>query len=144
MTSARLSVDAPEPAAFIALRAACGWGEIAPDVAAAALSDSTLHVTVHDDGTLIGMGRVVGDGALYFYLQDIIVAPSHRGQGLGRAIVDRLLEGIAPLARPGATIGLMAAKGVEPLYHSAGFTIRPNDRLGSGMTRVVGSGSDPN
>ncbi len=133
-----LTNTAPDPADFIALRAAAGWGTIAPGTATAALAASTLHVTAHDNGgTLIAMGRVVGDGALYFYLQDIVVAPSHRGQGYGRAITTRLLADIAPLAKSRATIGLMSAKGVEDLYASAGFTPRPNDRLGPGMTKVV-------
>lgn len=127
----------PSATEFNALRAASGWGAIAPDTAETALKASTLHVTAHENGALIAMGRVVGDRALYFYLQDIVVAPSHRGQGLGRAILDRLLADIAPLALPGATIGLMSAKGVDPLYVAAGFTTRPNDHLGPGMTKFV-------
>lgn len=132
-----LTNTAPTAQDFNALRAAAGWGTIALDTATAALAASTFHVTAHDNGTLIAMGRVVGDGALYFYLQDIVVAPSHRGQGYGRAVVSRLLADIAPLAKPGTTIGLMSAKGVEDLYASAGFTPRPNERLGPGMTKFV-------
>lgn len=74
---------------------------------------------------------------LYFYLQDIVVTPDHRGRGHGRMIVNRLLADIAPLAQPGATIGLMAAKDASPLYAAAGFTARPTETLGPGMTRFV-------
>lgn len=129
-----LSNTPPAPSQFNALRAACGWAEIAPVRAAKALAASTLHVTAHDGDHLVAMGRVVGDGVMYFHLQDVVVAPSHRGQGLGRAVVDRLLADLVPLAGPGSTIGLMAAHGVEPLYASAGFTARPTATLGAGMT----------
>ncbi|WP_461428621.1 GNAT family N-acetyltransferase [Gymnodinialimonas sp.] len=129
-----LSNTPPSPAQFNALRTACGWAYIAPERAARALAASTLHVTAHDGSEVVAMGRVVGDGVMYFHLQDIVVAPSHRGQGLGRAIVDRLLADLAPLAKPGSTIGLMAAHGVEPLYAGAGFTERPTATLGAGMT----------
>jgi GNAT superfamily N-acetyltransferase len=129
-----LSNKAPAPSDLTALRAACGWGDIPLPTATAALEASVLHVTAFEDTTLIAMGRVVGDGALYFYLQDIVVHPDHRGQGYGRAIVDRLLADLVPMAKPGATIGLMAAKGVEGLYGDAGFTARPIQTLGAGMT----------
>ncbi len=133
----RLTNLAPDPHAFVALRAACGWGTIPVETARRALATSTAMVTGHHGDTLVAVGRVVGDGALYFYLQDIIVAPEFRRQGIGRTIVDRLLFEIAPLAAPGATIGLMAAKGAEDLYISAGFTPRPTNQLGPGMTRFV-------
>lgn len=131
-----LSSTRPGTGAFIAMRAACGWGEISEDVAQRALSQAVATVTAHDGGSLVGFGRVVGDGALYFYLQDIIVAPSHRGQGIAEAMVQRLLDEIAPLAGPGSTIGLMAAKGVEPLYAKFGFHQRPSNTLGAGMTKL--------
>ena len=129
-----LSNAPPSPATFNVLRIACGWSEIAPERAIRALEASILHVTAQEDGEIIAMGRVVGDGEMYFYLQDIVVAPAHRGRGLGRAIVARLLQDLTPLAQPGSTIGLMAAHGVEPLYEAAGFTRRPTDTLGAGMT----------
>lgn len=133
----QLTNSAPSAPEFNALRASCGWGTIATDTAALALATSIIVVTAYDNGKLIATGRVVGDGALYFYLQDIIVARSYRGKGYGRAIVNRLLADIAPLAKSGATIGLMSAKGVEPLYLAAGFTARPTERYGAGMTMVV-------
>ena len=132
-----LSSGLPKADSFIALRAACGWGEISLDCATRALHGGIATVTAYDAGRLVGFGRVVGDGALYFYLQDIIVVPSHRGQGLAKAMVARLLTQIEPLTAPGATIGLMAAKGVEPLYEPFGFVRRPSDTTGAGMTKGI-------
>ena len=134
--SVTLSTACPGTEQFIAMRAACGWGEISEDMAERALGQAVATVTAHDGETLIGFGRVVGDGALYFYVQDVIVAPSYRGQGIAFSIVTRLLDEIAPLTGPGATIGLMAAKGVEPLYEKLGFLRRPTNRTGAGMTKL--------
>lgn len=83
------------------------------------------------------MGRVVGDGALYFYLQDIIVKPNYQGQEIGRHIVARLTDNAVARAEVGATIGLMFAKGKENFYKHFGFQERPDVQLGAGMTRFV-------
>ncbi len=44
------------------------------------------------DGGLAGFGRVVTDGAVFAYLRDVFVLPSHRGRGLGRAISAAALD----------------------------------------------------
>lgn len=52
------------------------------------------------------MGRVVGDGAFFFYVQDVAVHPQHRrrglglglGLGLGKAIMQRLRDQVTALA----------------------------------------------
>src|ERR1044072_9108385 len=45
------------------------------------------------DGTrLVGAGRVLADGRDCAYLCDIAVLPSHRGLGIGKQIIERLVE----------------------------------------------------
>lgn len=127
----------PDPHDFVRLRAECGWGEISLETARNALSRSVIDLTCFDGGDLVGMGRVVGDGVLYFYLQDIIVKSNYRGQEIGREIVARLIEHAVARAGVGATIGLMSAKGKEEFYRHFGFQERPNAHLGAGMTRFV-------
>jgi GNAT superfamily N-acetyltransferase len=130
-------LDPPKPEAFVKLRSDCGWGEISRETATAALKRSVVDLTVFEGDRLIGMGRVVGDGVLYFYLQDIIVLPTHRKRSIGRQIVSKLLEESLARAATGATIGLMSAKGKEAFYQHFGFQERPTDQLGSGMTQFV-------
>lgn len=129
--------QAPSPAEFVAMRAACGWGEIAEAVATRALAASVLDVSVRRAGELLGFGRVVGDGALYFYIQDVIVAPEARGRGIGRTIMARLMERIREIAPVGATVGLMSAAGKEGFYERFGFVARPATSYGAGMTQFV-------
>ena len=72
------------------------------------------------------MGRLVGDGAMYWYLQEIVVLPEYQGKGIGKSIVNRLIEYIKSTAILGTIIdvGLTAVKGKEPFYEKFGFSIR--------------------
>ncbi len=137
MATFDLTALPPTAEEFVQLRAACGWGAVDPAVAERALAAGLINVVVREGGHLAGFGRVVGDGVLYFYIQDVIVHPDLRGQGIGGLIVDALLEKILRRAPIGATIGLMAAEGKEGFYEKFGFTRRPTERLGAGMTRFV-------
>lgn len=79
------------------------------------------------------MGRVVGDGIICFYIQDVVVLPQYRKQGIGHEIVDNLLSWIKKRAQDNSVIALMSSKGTEPFYEKLGFIRRPNNDLGSGM-----------
>ncbi|WP_158291527.1 GNAT family N-acetyltransferase [Marinicauda algicola] len=130
-----LTDDSPPPASFSAFRAACGWGEISPELARQALERSLLACTAKDsDAEIVGFGRIVGDG-LYLYMQDMIVSPAWRGRGIGDAIAKRLIER-AEAGFPGARIMLMCAQGAEAFYERHGFTARPAPGFGPGMQRL--------
>jgi ribosomal protein S18 acetylase RimI-like enzyme len=126
--------QAPTLDAYNALRRDAGWPEYG-DLAQlrAGLDGSLYHIHVLDDGETIGMGRVIGDGHITFYIQDIIVAKTHQGRGIGREIMRRIMGYIDEHAAPGAVIGLMAAKGKEGFYERFGFWGRPNETMGKGM-----------
>jgi ribosomal protein S18 acetylase RimI-like enzyme len=79
---------------------------------------------------VVGCGRVIGDGGIYFYIQDIIVLPEFQGKGIGRRIMDAVMEYLKAHARDGAFVGLMAAKGVSKFYERYGFKERPSDAPG--------------
>jgi len=89
------------------------------------------------DGKLIGMARVVGDGFMYFYIQDVIIDPDYQGRGIGHAIMTRVEAYLAKACTTGATVGLLAAKGKEPFYRRYGFIERDGVELGKGMCRFV-------
>jgi GNAT superfamily N-acetyltransferase len=67
------------------------------------------------------MGRVIGDGAFYFYVQDVAVMPEHQGRGVGGEIVDRLWAQIETLAPPKSFVGLFVAGPAAQLYERRGF-----------------------
>jgi len=63
-----------------------------PDNLLRALEGSSTLVAAHDGKRLVGLARVVSDGASICYLQDILVLPSLHRKGIGRALAERALE----------------------------------------------------
>ncbi|MDK8181759.1 GNAT family N-acetyltransferase [Paenibacillus sp. UMB4589-SE434] len=100
-----------------------GWGSLNTEMSERSLATSLYGVTVTIDGAPIGMGRIVGDGVMYFYIQDVAVLPSFQGQGVGKAIMRHLLTYIEKRRHDDgiAFIGLFAAEGKTEFYEKFGF-----------------------
>ncbi len=125
---------APTPDEYRRLRGSVGWNELSPDGIRAGLSGSLYSVVLERDGETVGCGRVVGDGGVYFYVQDVIVVPELQGLGWGARIMDAVMDYLDASVRPGSFIGLMAAKDAEGFYRRYGFERRSDDR--PGMFRI--------
>jgi len=132
-----IKLESPSIEEFLKLRNKIGWGELDFNLAKISLKNSLFHVIVRDEHQLIGMGRIVGDGAMYFYIQDVIVAPNYQRLGVGTAIMTRIENYLSGVAKKGSTIGLLAAKGKEDFYIRYGYMLRPNNTLGNGMCKFV-------
>ena len=104
------------------------------EVIVRALPQTLYGVGALMNGTLIGMARVVGDGGLVYYIQDVIVHPNYQRQGIGTLMMDRIMAYIGARAAHNTIVGLMSAYGKESFYEKYGFIKRPTDRLGCGMT----------
>jgi len=119
---------------FCALHTAVGWD--APSVPAAqkALEHSLVTLCAKDGDKTVGMGRLVGDDALDFYVKNIIVHPQYQGQGIGMRIMEGLLAYVQAHRIPGqlAQVALFTT-GKEGFYEKLGFYTRPNKELGPGM-----------
>lgn len=109
---------------FIRLKVAAGFMKRPLEQVDKALKNGLFNVSALYKGEVIGMGRLVGDGAMYWYLQEIIVLPEYQGKGIGKRIVNRLIEYIKETAISGTCVevGLTAVKGKEPFYEKSGFT----------------------
>jgi len=83
------------------------------------IAGSHCFVVAEKVGNLVGMGRVISDGVSDAYIQDLVVSPSHRNQGIARMILDALLERLRADGIP--WIGLIAEPGSRRLYQGAGF-----------------------
>lgn len=107
-----------------------------------ALKRGLFSVVAKDNDKIIGMGRLVGDGFMYCYIQDVRVLPQYQNKGIGKAIVNKLLDYAYQNGIPntGISIGLTSAKGKESFYEKLGFIKQPNDNMGSGMIRDIDIG----
>ena len=128
-------VKTPDLDDFLYFRALVGWGVINKETAEKSLKNSIYSVCVYDKKQLIGFGRIVGDAAMYYYIQDVIVLEEYRGKGIGRRILLALLEYINKTASQNAFVGLMAARGACGFYERLGFNKRPVEA--PGMYRIV-------
>lgn len=74
---------------FIRLKVATGFRDRPIDQVERALQNDLLDIVAIHNEEVIGMGRLVGDGVMYWYLQEIIVMPEYQGKGIGTDIVFR-------------------------------------------------------
>ena len=124
---------------YLSLRKAAGFRSLTRDQARKALNNSLYTLVAYKDGVAVGMGRIVGDGAVICYVQDLIVLPQVRGQGIGSLILETLKEFVTNEGYEGTTMmfDLMCALGRESFYQKHGFISRPTKDLGPGMIQYI-------
>lgn len=134
----RFIAQAPAPESYDALRESIDWPRVGESAATQALAGSLHCLSLYNGATLIGFGRIIGDGAVNFYIQDVMIAPPYRGRGLGDQIMKRLMKWTKATLPKSATIGLMSVAGKEPFYERYGFLKRPHATYGAGMSKLAG------
>jgi GNAT superfamily N-acetyltransferase len=82
-----------------------------------AFSNSRFVLFACEAGRLVGAGRALADGADCSYICDVALLPSHQGHGLGKEIIERLID----LSRGHRKILLYAVPGKEAFYTRFGF-----------------------
>ena len=117
------------------LRENVGWGIMPNDIVEKSFDNTLFGVSVYDNNKIIGTGRIVGDGGLCFYIQDIMVLKDFQKKGIGSKIMDMIMNYLKTNASVNSYIGLMSAKGLENFYSKYEFMKRPNENFGSGMTQ---------
>lgn len=126
----QIEYRSPTVIEYTRLRNLVGWWEVDENATGTALENSLFSVVATEHGTVIGFGRIIGDGGLYFYIQDLIVHPEFQAKGLGKLLMKELMSYVTGNAKSGAFIGLMAAKGLEKYYEKFGFKARVKDAPG--------------
>ncbi|MCL1124739.1 GNAT family N-acetyltransferase [Shewanella surugensis] len=106
---------------FIRLRHVSGLSPRLYEAVEKGLPNSLFGVQIVINDLTVGMGRVVGDGALNFDIVDIAVEPEHQRKGLGRLIMQSIMDYLEREALPRAYITLMAD--VPELYKKFGFQL---------------------
>ena len=129
---------------YLRLRSQVNWKQLTLRQASMALDNSLYVITAFDGDRPIGMGRVVGDGAVISYIQDLIVIPEYQGKGVGSMILNALIEYVDSLTMDNSEmmLCLMCAKGRENFYKKHNFIARPTDKLGPGMIQYIRKGLD--
>ncbi|AEV85349.1 putative N-acetyltransferase [Actinoplanes sp. SE50] len=129
--------DAPVPR-LAALFATAWWAagrtddEVARIVAG---SDVVVAAVDRDSGRLAGFARVLTDGVALAMVLDVIVAPEHRGTGVGALVMDAVLR--HPAVAAARSVELVCQPELLPFYRRWGFT----DRVG--RSRLMRRTADP-
>jgi len=76
--------------------------------------------TPRTDQTAVAMGRLVGDQSLFLICVDIAVHPDHQRKGLGKRIMQSLVDYVDKHA-PDAYVSLVAEPAGQRLYPQYGF-----------------------
>ena len=113
--------EPPTPEQFVELRDAADMASRSREGVERGLPNSVYGVTVveTDSEEVVGMARIVGDGATVFHVCDMAVHPDHQRQGLGSRMMDAIMAYIDENAPESAYVNLMAD--VDGFYEQWGF-----------------------
>jgi ribosomal protein S18 acetylase RimI-like enzyme len=108
-----------------------GWTTIThdPDRALRSLTGPGVqtHVALTDDRQVVGFAQALSDGAIQAYLSRLLVAESHRRQGIGRALLVESLR-----ASGAERLDLLADPRSEHFYRSFAHMACVGYRISSG------------
>ncbi len=126
--------ERPSVEQYLALRMEAGLSAMSAEGAEIGLPRSIFAVTLYEEGALVGMGRVVGDGGCFFQVTDIAVKPSCQGRGLGKIIM-REIRSFLDTVPDRSYISLIADGEAARLYAQYGFEPGMPDSQGMFLRR---------
>lgn len=124
---------------YLYLRSRVGWKKLSDNQAKMAVTNCLYNVVAYLDGQAVGMGRVVGDGAVISYIQDLVILPEVQKTGIGSRVLNCLIQYVTEITEEGTEmmLCLMCAKGREGFYEKHNFIPRPTEKLGPGMIQYI-------
>jgi GNAT superfamily N-acetyltransferase len=97
----------------------CYWAKGIPCEVVARSIENSLCFGVYCGEQQIGFARVISDYATYAYIGDVFVLDSHRGQGLGKWLMECIMA--HPLLQ-GLRRWSLVTRDAHGLYAQSGFT----------------------
>lgn len=79
----------------VPLYEAVGWTAYLDDVDVlrrSLLGSHAIAVAFDDNADVVGLARIISDGATIAYLQDVLVHPDHQRTGLGAQLVETVMR----------------------------------------------------
>ena len=78
----------------LALYESVGWTAYTekPEMLKQAFAGSLEVTGAYEDGRLVGLIRVIGDGASILYIQDLLVHPDFQNRGIGTALLGDVMK----------------------------------------------------
>ena len=98
----------------------CYWAKGIPrEVVTRSIQNSLCFGVYDGNGTLVGFARVISDFATVAYIGDVFVLETHRGHGLGKWLMQSIMQhpGLQNLRR-----WILTTRDAHGLYSQVGFT----------------------
>lgn len=103
------------------LRRRCGLSLKDNKAAQMGLVNSLYSISLIVNNQIIGMGRLIGDGGCFCQVVDICVVPEFQGVGLGKVIMENLVQYIKNELPKSCYVSLIADGNASFLYEQFGF-----------------------
>lgn len=135
----RVEENILSPEMFRELFHAVGWEPPSLHQIKCALAGSLRTFSAYDSEEVAGMARLLGDGAMSYYIKDFAVRPDCQRKGIGRTLLHCIEASILRDLEPGwaVSLELISAKGREGFYEKLGFETRPSAWDGAGMFKML-------
>jgi GNAT superfamily N-acetyltransferase len=98
-----------------------GWNPGLHDAEIFWATDPEGFVAAEADGELVGGGSIVSYDGRFGFMGFFIVAPGHRGRGVGRRLWQERKRALLARLEPGASIGMDGVFEMQPFYARGGF-----------------------
>ncbi|MBP5567858.1 MAG: GNAT family N-acetyltransferase [Treponema sp.] len=120
---------------YLDFRGGAGWTMVKPERVKELIKHSAFMVSAKVDGKTVGISRALFDYGYAVYISDVIVKPEYQGKGIGRKLVNYIIEKAKSYLAPDDYLMfvLVAAVGKSGFYEKLGFTKRTEEN-GWGMT----------
>lgn len=102
------------------------WANKRPRAVIERAIENSLCYGVYNEDKQVGFARVITDYATNFYICDVIIDEKHRGRGLGKKLIQCIVE----TEELQGIFGMLLTKDAHGLYEKYGFV------KGEGMFRV--------
>lgn len=89
-----------------------------PEEALLAWQHSWPSLVVTEGESVVGFVRGISDGEITTYIAELLVAPDHRGRGIGRLLLDAC-HALFPHTR----LDLISTEEANPFYKAIGFRL---------------------
>ena len=109
-----------------------GWGNRDDEKINTHREKSVFAVCVYHENQIVGMARVVGDGA-YFTVYDVVTRKEFQGKGIGTLMINEVVKWYELQKDDDTCLYLGAMPGKESFYKKFGFKERPYPGVGAGM-----------
>lgn len=96
-----------------------------------AMKNTLFRISVWDNDKIVAMARMIGDMGLDYYIKDVFVIPEYQHKGIGRMMINELLNFINENGVKGTDIfvELCAMPDKIPFYSKFGFESNEAQRL---------------